>query len=322
MGGVAIALLGAAHGRTGAGCGRSAGGRACSRRRRSRSPRAGRARGRTAGPSSWSGPNPGMSQVASNALPNSVTTWSIRTTKPQKISACMIPAGCSPVRNFLWPRPSTTIRLRRSGIRSRRAAGRAASRSRALPATIAANTSSPIAHTIGNATWLIRSPLLLWVARRGGQAGDDAMGAHDHADERRQRTPVAQEASSRGSSVAAVRASSETSVRARPVRRSARGCRRLPAAGALAGRERVRRRSAPGGLAGREAPDGAEGRSRAGRSSPSRTQSPWVGMLACAAPRPPVQGWGRGCARVPRPARRPRAGRRARGPRRSRATRA
>ena len=33
------------------------------------------------GPSSWSGPNPGMFQFASNARPNSVTTWIIRTTK-------------------------------------------------------------------------------------------------------------------------------------------------------------------------------------------------------------------------------------------------
>ena len=46
-------------------------------------------------------------------------TWSIRTTKPQKISACMIPAGCSPVRNFLWPSPSTTARWMRSGTGGR-----------------------------------------------------------------------------------------------------------------------------------------------------------------------------------------------------------
>ena len=44
-----------------------------------------------------------------------------------------------------------------------RPAGRAARRSRARPATIAAKTISPIAHTIGNATGLIRaaSPISL-----------------------------------------------------------------------------------------------------------------------------------------------------------------
>ncbi len=45
------------------------------------------------GPSGWSGAKPGMSQLASIARPNSVMTWSISTTKPQKISACMMPEG-------------------------------------------------------------------------------------------------------------------------------------------------------------------------------------------------------------------------------------
>ena len=57
------------------------------------------------GPSGSSGAKPGMFQPASNARPYSVTTWSNRTTKPQKTSACMIPAGCSPERNLRWPSP-------------------------------------------------------------------------------------------------------------------------------------------------------------------------------------------------------------------------
>ena len=57
------------------------------------------------GPSGWSAPKPGMSQLASNVRPNRMITWIIRTTKPQKTSACMIPAGCSPTRNFFWPSP-------------------------------------------------------------------------------------------------------------------------------------------------------------------------------------------------------------------------
>ena len=93
-----------------------------------------------------------MSQPASNVRPNSMTTWIISTTKPQKIRACMIPAGCSPERNFRWPTPSTTARLMRSGIRSKRPAGRAANRILTRPARIPANRSSPVAHRIGNAT--------------------------------------------------------------------------------------------------------------------------------------------------------------------------
>ena len=55
------------------------------RRRRSRPARARRAAMKNGGPSGWLGPKPGMFQVASNARPNSVITWSISTTKPQKI---------------------------------------------------------------------------------------------------------------------------------------------------------------------------------------------------------------------------------------------
>ncbi len=60
---------------------------------------------RKGGPSGWSGPNPGMSQLASNVRPKRMMTWMIRTTKPQNTRACMIPAGCSPAKNFFCPSP-------------------------------------------------------------------------------------------------------------------------------------------------------------------------------------------------------------------------
>ncbi len=62
----------------------------------------------------------------------------------------MIPAGCSPERNFRWPIPSTSIRFVRAPMWSKRAAGVARAKSRTLGAMMTANTARNSAQTIGN----------------------------------------------------------------------------------------------------------------------------------------------------------------------------
>ena len=57
------------------------------------------------GPSGSSAANPGDAPVSVERPTNRVITWSSRTTKPQKTTACAMPDGCSPARNFFWPNP-------------------------------------------------------------------------------------------------------------------------------------------------------------------------------------------------------------------------
>ena len=82
----------------------------------------------------------------------------------------MIPAGCSPVRNFLWATPSTTMRFTRSGIRSRWPAGCARTSSRAR---------ARIAGVRLYARWVSAQQIAAEIEARLREVGDENRSEHE-----------------------------------------------------------------------------------------------------------------------------------------------